>query len=163
MAQGAVTCEDDTSGSCHFILCTYSIFSNSLNMQPTKQHALVMWIIWFAQLQAAFIFQFFLVGGIVKGENASEPMAIGLWLACLLPIVISTGLRWLLIPKVTTAVQQLLLLIVGVGFSEASLFCSIFFVAPDYPQYQIAILMVAVVSIIQFAPSYATPGYKLEN
>lgn len=37
---------------------------------------------------------------------------------------------------------------------------SIFLVAPDYPQYQIAILMVAVVCLIQFAPSYATLGYN---
>jgi hypothetical protein len=38
---------------------------------------------------------------------------------------------------------------------------SIFLVGADYPQYQIAILMAAVFSIIQFAPSYATPGYKV--
>jgi hypothetical protein len=36
-------------------------------------------------------------------------------------------------------------------------------IGSDYPQYQIAVLMLAVVSIIQFAPSYATPGYDLET
>ncbi|MGZ0707732.1 hypothetical protein ACWPKO_05300 [Coraliomargarita sp. W4R53] len=133
-------------------------------MQPTKQHALVMWIIWFAQLQAAFVFQFFLAGGFSKGDNASEPMAIWLWLACLLPLVLSTAVRWLAIPKLVQPVQQqLVAMIVGLALAEASVLIGIFLVAPDYPQYQIGLLMVGVVSIIQFAPSYATPGYKLES
>jgi hypothetical protein len=143
--------------------CSYFFIGNSLIMQLTKQHALVMWILWFVQLQAAFAVQFILVGGISEGENASESMVIWLWLLCLLPLVVSMGIRWLIIPKVTKAVQQLLAMLVGLGLSEASLFCSVFFVAPDYPQYQIAILMVSVLCIIQFAPSYATPGYRLEG
>ncbi|MDQ8209197.1 hypothetical protein QEH52_16845 [Coraliomargarita sp. SDUM461003] len=129
----------------------------------TKQHAIVMWIIWFAQLQAAFIFQFFLAGGFSKETNVVEPMAIWLWFLCLVPLVLATGIRWLGIPKMTQPNQQLATMIIGLALCEASVLSSIFLVAPDYPQYQIGILMVAVVSIIQFAPSYATPGYKLEE
>lgn len=121
-----------------------------------------MWIIWFAQLQAAFIFQFFLAGGFSKGENAVEPMAAWLWLACLLPLVVATGIRWLVIPKIKQAAQQLVTMIVGLALAEASVLVGIFLVAPDYPQNQIGFLMVAVVGIIQFAPSYATPGYKTD-
>jgi hypothetical protein len=129
-------------------------------MEHTKQHALVMWIIWFAQLQAAFVFQIFLGNGFKSAENADSPMAFWLWLLCLLPLVFAAGIRWLAIPKVTQAVQQLVMMIVGLGLVEASVLCGIFLVGPDYPQYQIALLMVAVASLIQFAPSYATPGYK---
>lgn len=132
-------------------------------MQPTKQHALVMWIIWFAQLQAAFAFQFFLGDGFSEGENAEAPMAVWLWVVCLLPLVLATGIRWMVIPKATLAPQQLVAMIIGLALSEAPVLLSIFLVGPDYPQYQIAILMVAVVSLIQFAPSYATPGYKLDE
>jgi len=129
-------------------------------MQPTKQHALVMWILWFVQLQAAFVFQVFLANGFSKGENAVESMALWLWLACLLPLVLATVIRWLTIPKVALPSQQLVAMIVGLALSEASVLMGIFLVAPDYPQNQIGLLMVAVVSLIQFAPSYATPGYK---
>ena len=132
-------------------------------MQPTKQHALVMWIIWFAQLQAAFVFQWFLGGGFAQGENAEAPMAIWLWLVCLLPILCATGIRWMYIPKIKQAPQQLVAMIVGLALSEGPLLLSIFLVAPDYPQFQIAILLLAVVSVIQFAPSYATPGYKISE
>ena len=121
-----------------------------------------MWIIWFAQLQAAFVFQWFLAGGFSKGENAAEPMALWLWLVCLIPLVVAAGVRWLVIPKIVQPVQQLVAMIVGLALSEASVLMGIFLVAPDYPQNQIGLLMVAVVSLIQFAPSYATPGYKVD-
>ena len=122
-----------------------------------------MWIIWFAQLQAAFVFQVFLGGGFSKAENVETPMALWLWALCFVPLVVATGIRWMAIPKAQLPVQQLVLMIVGLALSEAAVILSIFMVAPGYPQYQIAVLMVAVVSIIQFAPSYATPGYKLES
>ncbi|WPJ94024.1 hypothetical protein SH580_11325 [Coraliomargarita algicola] len=122
-----------------------------------------MWILWFAQLQAAFIFQFFLADGFSKEANAEEPMAIWLWLLCLLPLVVATGIRWLSIPKLTEPTKQLVAMIIGLALCEGSVLGSIFLVAPSYPQFQIGILMVAVVSIIQFAPSYATPGYQLEQ
>ena len=122
-----------------------------------------MWIIWFTQLQAAFVFQFFLAGGFAQGENAEAPMALWLWLICLVPLVLATGIRWLLIPKIKALVPQMVVMIIGLALAEAAVFLSIFLVGPDYPQYQIAILMVAVVALIQFAPSYATPGYKPVN
>jgi hypothetical protein len=54
-------------------------------------------------------------------------------------------------------------MIVGLALSEVSVLLGIFFVAPDYPQNQIGLLMVGVVSLIQFAPSYATPSYKIDR
>lgn len=132
-------------------------------MESSKQHALIMWVIWFTQLQAAFVFQFFLGRGFAQGENAEVSMALWLWLICLVPLVLATGIRWLIIPKTNESAQQLVAMIIGLALAEASLFLSIFLVGPDYPQYQISILMIAVVALIQFAPSYATPGYKPET
>ena len=129
----------------------------------TKQHAIVMWVIWFAQLQAAFVFQFFLAGGFSKDGNLETPMASWVWLLCLAPIVLATGIRWLSISKTTEPTKQLITMIIGLALCEMSVFCSIFLAAHDYPQNQIGILMVAVVAIIQFAPSYATPGYAMKS
>jgi len=124
-----------------------------------KGHALIMWIIWFAVLQGAFVFQWVLGKGIPQGENAAEPMAASLWLLCFGPILLATLVRWLVIPKMKQAQPQLVAMILGLSLAEAPIFFSLFLVGPEYPQNQIAVLMVAVVAIIQFAPSYATPGY----
>jgi len=126
---------------------------------PAKQQALVAWIVWFAMFQAAFIYPFFLGNGFPRGPNAETPMGPALWLLCLIPIVVATAVRWLLIPKLRDPKRQLVAMIIGLALSEAPILLSIFLMT-DYPQNQIAVLMLAVVSLIQFAPSYATPGFK---
>ena len=120
-----------------------------------------MWIIWFAILQGAFVVQWFLGDGIPEGENAAEPMAAWLWGLCFAPIVLAALIRWLLIPKIREPQLQLVAMIVGLSLAEAPIFFSLFMIGGDYPQNQIVVLMVAVVSLIQFAPSYATPGYAV--
>lgn len=130
-------------------------------VEGNKQHALVMWIIWFAILQGAFVIQWFFGKGIPQGENLDEPMAFWLWLLCFLPILLATLIRWLLIPKLQAPQAQLVAMIVGLSLAEVPIFFSLFLIGTDYPQNQIAVLMLAVVTIIQFAPSYATPGYEI--
>jgi|GEM_PF-6091970 len=65
--------------------------------------------------------------------------------------------------KAQRATEALVTMIVGLALSEQPIFVSLFLIGADYPQYQIAVLMASVVSLIQFAPSYATPGYKLDS
>ena len=50
-------------------------------------------------------------------------------------------------------------MVVGLALSENPIFFSLFLIGSDYPQNQIAVLIVAVLSLIQFAPSYLTPSY----
>lgn len=121
-----------------------------------------MWILWFAMLQGVFVIQWILGQGIPGGENIEEPMAAWLWLICFAPILLATGIRWGIIPKLKLAQQQLVAMLIGLSLSEAPVFFSLFLIGPDYPQHQLAVLMLAVVSMIQFAPSYATPGYRQE-
>lgn len=132
-------------------------------MEKTKQHAIIMWIIWFSMLQSVFVIQWILGKGLPGGENVEQPMALWLWLICFLPLSEATWLRWVRIPKLKSPQSQLTAMIVGLALSEAAVFFSLFLIGPDYPQNQIAVLMVAVVSLIQLAPSYATPGYRHEG
>jgi len=131
-------------------------------MTPTKQQALIAWIVWFAMLQTAFVYPFFLGDGFPSGENADEPMNAALWALCFGPILLAACIRWIVIPKLREPAQLLIAMIVGLALSESPILFSIFFMA-DYPQYQIAVLMVAIVSLIQFAPIYSTPGVKTES
>lgn len=144
------------------VLCPTAMdSSNNANTGngPTKQQAIVMWVIWFSFLQSAFLFTWFIGGGIPEGENAAEPMAAAFWLICFGGLAAAAVVRWLMIPKVGKFEQQLTTMIAGLALCEMPVFVSLFGMR-DYPQNQIAVLIVAVLSIIQFAPSYATPGYK---
>ncbi len=128
-----------------------------------KQQALVMWIIWFGFLQMAFAYHFVLEDGFPSGDNAAEPMASWLWVLCLVPIILATIVRWWVIPKLKDQKQMLSALIVGLALTEASILFELFQIGSDYPQNQIVVLMVAVFSLIQFAPIYATPGVDVES
>ena len=127
-----------------------------------KQQAFVFWIIWFLFLQSAFLVHFLIGDGFPNGDNIEEPMAAWIWLACVLPIVVATGIRWLFIAKLSEQSKMLVAMIIGLALTEQSIFVSLFLIGSDYPQNQLVVLMVSVVSLIQFAPSYATPGYKLD-
>jgi hypothetical protein len=124
-----------------------------------KQHSLVMWIIWFAFLQSVFIVQIIVGKGLPEGENAAEPMASWVWLICLFPLLLATCIRWLVIPKIRERQKQLVAMLIGLALAEVPVYFQLFLMGTDYPQNQIAVLMVALVCLIQFAPSYATPGY----
>lgn len=136
----------------------------SVSNQPTsKRYALGAWIIWFSILQGAFVVQWFLGGGIPEGENLDVPMSLGLWALCFVPLKLATVIRWLVIPRIQASQQQLGAMIIGLALSEGPIFLSLFLIGSDYPQNQIAVLIVAVFSILQFAPSYATPGYDIQD
>ena len=128
-----------------------------------KQQALVMWIIWFVFLQMAFAYHFVLEDGFPSGDNAAEPMASWLWVLCLVPIILATIVRWWVIPKLKDQKQMLSALIVGLALTEAPILFELFLIGSDYPQNQIVVLMIAVFSLIQFAPIYATPGVDVES
>ena len=117
-----------------------------------------MWIIWFAFLQSAFVYHFLLGDGFPEGDNVAEPMASWLWALCIVPIGLATLVRWVIMPKLTQQPQVLVAMVIGLGLTEASIFFELFLIGADYPQNQIAVLMLAVFGLIQFAPIYATPG-----
>jgi hypothetical protein len=123
-----------------------------------KKQAVVMWIIWFSFLQSAFVCHFLLGDGFPEGDNVAEPMASWLWALCIVPIGLATLVRWVVMPKLPQQPQMLVAMVIGLGLTEASIFFELFLIGADYPQNQIAVLMLAVFGLIQFAPIYATPG-----
>jgi len=129
---------------------------------PSKQQAFVLWVIWFAMLQSVFVLQWVLGRDFPEEAVAAGPMAWWLWLLCFGPIVAATALRWLVLPRAAEQ-RQLVAMIMGLALSEAALLISLFLVGPDYPGNQLAVFMLAVCSVIQFAPSYATPGYRVSG
>ena len=72
-------------------------------------------------------------------------------------------MRWVLVPKLTQQSHMLVAMVVGLGLTEVSIGLELFLIGADYPQSQIVVLMLAVLSLIQFAPIYATPGVRAER
>jgi hypothetical protein len=128
-----------------------------------KQPAIVMWIIWFVFLQMAFAYHFVLGDGFPSGGNAAEPMASWLWVLCVAPVILAMGVRWLVIPRLKQQRQMLVAMIIGLALSEAPILFELFLIGAAYPQNQIVVLMIAVFSLIQFAPTYGTPGVDFEG
>lgn len=126
-------------------------------------HAILMWIVWFAFLQSVFVVQIAIAKGLPEGQNIEAPMAAWLWLICFVPLLVATIIRWLVLPKMVARHKQLVAMLIGLVCAEAPVYFQLFLMGTDYPQNQIAVLMVAVVCLIQFAPSYATPGYDYKS
>ncbi|PXA03788.1 hypothetical protein DDZ13_10910 [Coraliomargarita sinensis] len=120
-----------------------------------EQPVPVVWIIWFAILQGALVIQWVIGEGIPEGENAAESMDAWLWLIVFIPIILAIAIRWLIIPKLDKLEAKMTAMIAGLALAEAPIMLSLFLMLPDYPQNQIAVLMVGVVAIFQFAPFYA--------
>jgi hypothetical protein len=136
--------------------------ANCYLMSMKKQQALVMWILWFLFLQAALAIHFVIGGGFPQGENVPQAMEPWFGWAAALPLVGATLLRWLLIPRCQSQKQQFVLMVVGMALSALAILIALVLMGDDYPQNQVLVLAATVLALIQFAPSYATPGYKLE-
>lgn len=122
-----------------------------------------MWILWFAFLQSSLAMHFIIGDGFPSGQNQTPSMPAFFWVAAFLPSAIAVIVRWLVIPRVKAPQQQLVAMIIGLSLAEFPIFISLFLIGSEYPKNQIAVLVVAVFSLIQFAPSYATPGYDLKS
>lgn len=126
--------------------------------QPRKSvPALVLWVVWFAMVTAIPIYQFALGGGWPSGTNARasgfspvEILAVG-------QILAATVIRWLVLPKFTETSQQLVMMIIGLALSEAVEFYGIFLVPLEQPETKLALFILSLASVAQFAPIFARP------
>jgi hypothetical protein len=119
---------------------------------------LVLWIIWFAIICSIVLYQFKLGHGLLTGSDARPASQNPVMLLAVGLIVVALLLRWLLMPKMKDARQQLILMIIGLSLSEAIGFYGIFFFGPDMPSTKMTLFAVSLLSALQFAPVYAKQG-----
>ena len=63
-------------------------------------------------------------------------------------------IRWLVIPKLNDNLKLLRAMIVGLALCEGSGFMQIFLLGKEYPDTQKLIFVLAVLGVVQFAPTY---------
>ena len=111
------------------------------------------WVIWGAILIGLFVVQFYMGGGIPTGDQMENPPTV-MSLICIAGVAIGTLIRWLVIPKLNDNLKLLRAMIVGLALCEGSGIQQIFLLGKEYPDTQKLIFVLAVLGVVQFAPTY---------
>ena len=114
---------------------------------------LIAWVICGAILMGLFILQFFIGGGIPTGDQMENPPTV-MSLICIAGVAIGTLIRWLVIPKLNDNLKLLPAMIVGLALCESSGLLQMFLLGKEYPDTQKLIFVLAVLGVVQFAPTY---------
>lgn len=114
---------------------------------------IIAWVIWGAILIGLFVLQFFIGGGIPTGDQMENPPTV-MSLICIAGVAIGTLIRWLVIPKLNDNLKLLRAMIVGLALCEGSGIQQIFLLGKEYPDTQKLIFVLAVLGVVQFAPTY---------
>ena len=114
---------------------------------------LIAWVIWGAILMGLFFLQFFIGGGIPTGDEMENPPTV-MSLICIAGVAIGTLIRWLVIPKLNDKPKLLRAMVVGLALSQGSGVLQIFLLGKEYPDSQKLIFVLAVLGVVQFAPTY---------
>ena len=118
-----------------------------------KQEQLSCWVIWGAMFSALFFYQFFLAHGIPQGKDDGKPNQVFFWMSIGV-VLISSGIRWFLIPKEKEIAKMRMLMIVGLALGESAQLFQIFLIGKNYPETQLAIFILSVLCVAQFMPFY---------
>lgn len=116
--------------------------------EPPRQRAqlIVWWTVWVALIAGVSVIYVQLGGRPPSPErqwSGFETVAVGL-------IAISAVVRWLVLPRLQTAVQAFPLFIVGLALAEAPAFVGIFL-----SHYAAELFVLSLLGMLQFAPFFA--------
>lgn len=118
-----------------------------------KQEQLKCWIIWGSMFSALFFYQFFLADGIPQGKDNGKPNQVFVWIS-LGFVLISSGIRWFIIPKEKEIAKILVLMIVGIALGEGAQLFQLFIIGKNYPETQLFIFFLSILCVAQFIPFY---------
>jgi hypothetical protein len=115
----------------------------------TKQQLTIWWVSWTAFLCGVFAIYHFLDTTTAQPQAPSADSPI--WLAGVAPMVVSTIIRWLILPRMRSPQAALQLFLFGIGLAEATCFFGLFI----FPAHKQGLFVLSVVGIFQFVPYFA--------
>jgi F0F1-type ATP synthase membrane subunit c/vacuolar-type H+-ATPase subunit K len=124
-------------------------------VEHNRQQQIVLWILWFAMVDAIVIYQFLLGHGVPRGSDAPGGGVNPVVVLAGVQLLAAAAIRWLLLPRAGTTGKVLVLMIVGLALSESVEFYGLFLVPADLPSTKLGLWLLALVSALQFAPVYA--------
>jgi hypothetical protein len=128
-----------------------------MNKDQVKAQLTVWWMVWSAFQVGVLVYPHFLAVGTRQPQaGAADSLP---WLICLVPLTISTLLRWTILPRIQNPQVAVQLFIVGIAMSESVCFLGLY----RFPVYQKVLFMWSVLGIFQFMPYFATRYFPLDD
>ncbi len=112
-------------------------------------HRIVFWAIWFALISGVLVIHFAIASP--EWETISRGIESPLWLLALLPLAVSALVRWLLLPRFTTAHSALPVFIIGMALAESVAIAGIFV----FSGHRAELVVLGLLGIAQFMPLFA--------
>lgn len=110
----------------------------------------VWWSMWAAFLFAIVCYYQFL--GTAPAQSAPPGSNSSAWLASLAPLLLSVIIRWLVLPRISTARPALALFVIGIAFAEMCCFLGLFI----FPAHKEALSVMSFIAVFQFMPFFAS-------
>jgi len=117
-----------------------------LNKNAPPAEPLVWWAWWLLNVFGAFVTYFFFKpsSGPPDGHKAGELSLC----ACLLPVIASTVVRWIVMPKQAALRRRFSLFVIGMVLAQGSTFLGVF----SCPRHKTMLFFLSLAGIAQFSP-----------
>jgi len=119
--------------------------------QPKAIPYISWWMIWLA-MQAGIFGMYF----VLERTPLQQPVESPFWIAGFIPLIASSVIRWVVIPKISVPQIAFPLFIVGIAMAEGLTFFGVFV----FPAQKELFFLLSVVGIYQFIPTFARRFYK---
>lgn len=125
-----------------------------MNAGTPRQSIVTWWITWAAILGGLPMFFVFLqpTGGLASGGGLNQ----SLWPLALFPFVLGAVVRWVILPRMTSAQVALPVFVVGMALSETCCFLGTFL----FPAARNELFAASTVGILQYLPRFAARFYR---
>lgn len=142
----------------------------SFMTKPSSDNrASVFWFIWLGMLGTLFMYQFMIGSRAPRGVHPSVADVSTIWYLAGAQVAVATLIRWLLIPRIKRAGEMLTLIkllgamILGLLLSEMVEIYGLFLIPGDQSETKLWLFALAVLSMAQFAPTYANRIFGSED
>ncbi len=116
------------------------------NKQPPL---IIWWVLWGAMLCGVCAIYFTMSHSVSANEKASMNSAF--WMVAMIPFVISSILRWLVLTQIKTGQTALPFFIVGMALAESTCMMGLFV----FSAHSTALFALSVLGIAQYVPYFA--------
>ncbi len=125
-----------------------------MNAGTPGQSIVSWWITWAAILAGLPMFYVFLppASGLASGGGLNQ----NLWPLALIPFVLGTVVRWVILPRMTSAQAAMPVFVVGLALSEICCFLGTFL----FPAARNELFAGSFVGVLQFMPLFAARFYR---
>lgn len=115
----------------------------------------VFWVIWFALLSGMVMFVTVIGGGWPSGEGEGLSFGNPVFLAGVGMFLVSTVVRWIVLPQTKTSQSRLVAAIIGMSMMEGMLFLGMFALADSAVAAKQVLHVLAFLGIVTYLPVYA--------